>query len=309
MSLHLPSEIVVERVLPTIRVCLAGELATRGMTQQEVAEHVGVSQAAVSKYISGDVAVEERIEAHPLTDETVTRIAEGFASGQMDGYEALDELLGLVRAFEDRGPVCELHEEVMPSLAGLGCDLCVRGTDERLAAEREALTDVRTAARVLATAPGMATYVPNVGTNVGRALPGASDATEVAAIPGRIYAVDGRVEIPANPEFGASKHVSTVVLAAMARDERLRGAINIATDDEFLSLARDRGLDPLEFDAEYDDRNRRLLDRFASREAVPRIVYHRGTFGIEPITYVLGETAEDAARLAVSLLEAIREAE
>ncbi|WP_144906625.1 thiamine-phosphate synthase family protein [Halobellus captivus] len=309
MSLHLPSEIVVERVLPTIRVCLAGELANRGMTQQEVAEHIGVSQAAVSKYISGDVAVEERIEDHPLTAETVTRIAEGFASGHMDGYEALDELLALVRAFEDRGPVCELHEEAMPSLAGLGCDLCVRGTDERLAAERETLTDVRTAARILATAPGMATYVPNVGTNVGSALPGANDVSEVAAIPGRIYAVDGRVEIPANPEFGASRHVATVVLAAMAQDDGLRGAVNIATDDALLSTARARGLDPMEFDAEYDDRNQRLLDRFASRDVVPRVIYHSGAFGIEPITYVLGETAEDAARLAVSLLETVQEAE
>jgi predicted fused transcriptional regulator/phosphomethylpyrimidine kinase/predicted transcriptional regulator len=309
MSLHLPSEIVVERVLPTIRVCLAGELANRGMTQQEVAEHIGVSQAAVSKYISGDVAVEERIEDHPLTAKTVTRIAEGFASGQMDGYEALDELLALVRAFEDRGPVCELHEEVMPSLAGLGCDLCVRGTDERLAAERETLTDVRTAARILATASGMATYIPNVGTNVGCALPSANDATEVAAIPGRIYAIDGRVEIPANPEFGASRHVATVVLAAMSQDDGLRGAVNIATDDELLSIARDRGLDPMEFDAEYDDRNQRLQERFASREVVPRIIYHRGAFGIEPITYVLGDTAEDAARLAVSLIEATQGAE
>ena len=155
----------------------------------------------------------------------------------------------------------------------------------------------------------MARYVPNVGTNVGCALPDASDATDVAAIPGRIYAVDGRVEIPANPEFGASRHVATLVLAAMAKDERLRGAVNIVTDDELLSTARDRGLDPMEFGAESDDRDRRLLDRFASRGAVPRVTYHRGAFGIEPITYVLGETAEEAARLAVSLVKEIEEAE
>jgi predicted fused transcriptional regulator/phosphomethylpyrimidine kinase len=95
----------------------------------------------------------------------------------------------------------------------------------------------------------------------------------------------------------------------MAKDERLRGAVNIVTDDELLSTARDRGLDPMEFDAESDDRDRRLLDRFASRGAVPRVTYHRGAFGIEPITYVLGETAEEAARLAVSLVKEIEEAE
>ena len=180
MSLRLPSEIVVERVLPTLRVRLASELSDRGFTQQEIADRLGVTQAAVSKYAGGGVAVDERIDEHPRTRETAARIAEGFATGGMDGYDALAELLALIREFEDRGPICELHEEAMPALQGLGCDLCVRGTDERLAAEREVLGNVRTAARVLATTPGMAAFVPNVGTNVGYAMPGAAAPTDVA---------------------------------------------------------------------------------------------------------------------------------
>ncbi|MFP4626775.1 MAG: thiamine-phosphate synthase family protein, partial [Natronomonas sp.] len=38
----------------------------------------------------------------------------------------------------------------------------------------------------------------------------------------------------------------------------------------------------------------------------PRVLYHRGAFGIEPITYVLGETVVDAARLAGDLIDASR---
>ncbi|MEF8869186.1 MAG: thiamine-phosphate synthase family protein [Haloarculaceae archaeon] len=307
MSLRLPSEIVVERVLPTLRVRLASELSDRGFTQQEIADRLGVTQAAVSKYAGGGVAVDERIDEHPRTRETAARIAEGFATGGMDGYDALAELLALIREFEDRGPICELHEEAMPALQGLGCDLCVRGTDERLAAEREVLGNVRTAARVLATTPGMAAFVPNVGTNVGYAMPGAAAPTDVAAIPGRIYAVGGRVEVPANPEFGASQHVATVVLAAAAVDSGMRGALDLATEDALLEAARDRGLDPLEFDADYEDRGRRLRESFEERGGLPRVLYHRGAFGIEPITYVLGESAADAARLAAELVEATRE--
>jgi len=183
----------------------------------------------------------------------------------------------------------------------------VRGTDERLAAEREVLGNVRTAARVLATAPGTAAFVPNVGTNVGYAMPGASGPTDVAAIPGRIYAVGDRVEVPANPEFGASQHVATVVLAAAETDPGMRGALDLATDDALLEAARERGLDPLEFDADYDDRGRRLRVLFEERGSVPRVLYHRGAFGIEPITYVLGGSAADAARLAAELVEATRE--
>jgi len=302
--LRLPSEIVVEQVLPTLRVRLARELHEREFTQQEIADRLGVTQAAVSTYLGGEATVEERIDDHPRTHETVERIAEGFAAGEMDDYDALAEVLELIRAFEDRGPICELHEEAVPALQGLGCDLCVRGRDERLAAEREVLANVRAATRTLATAPGMAGFVPNVGTNVGYALSDATDPSDVAAIPGRLHAMGGRIEVPANPEFGASRHVATVVLAATAIDPRMRGALNLATDDALLDAAQEHGVDPLEFDADYEDRSRHLRDRFAERGGVPRVIYHRGAFGIEPITYVLGETAEEAATFAAELVEA-----
>lgn len=193
-SLKLPSEIVAEQVLPTLRVRLARELTDRGFTQQQIADLLGVTQAAVSQYVSEENSVVARID-----------------EGEMDGYEALDELLSLIRMFEDRGPICELHEEAMPALEGLSCDLCMRGTDEQLATEREVL---------------------------------------------------------ANPEFGASRHVATVVLAAMAVDHGMRGALNLATDDDILDTARQQG--------------------------------------IEPIMNVLGETVEDAARLAVELIAQTR---
>jgi predicted fused transcriptional regulator/phosphomethylpyrimidine kinase/predicted transcriptional regulator len=304
MSLVLPSEIVVERFLPTVRAMLATALDERGFTQQQVADRLGVTQAAVSQYVRGDVTVEDRFAGDERMQATVDRIADGFAEGSMDGYEALAELLALVETFEDRGPICAVHEDEMPALEGMGCDLCVRGSDDAVIAEREALSTVRRAARRLANTQGMATHVPNVGTNVGTAVPGATDVTDVAAVPGRLQAVGSRVILPADPEFGASQRVATTILAAMATAPDTRGALNLATSDALLAAARDRGIDPLRFDAGYEDRAERLRERFGERGTVPRVIYHEGAFGIEPITYVLGETAAEAAALAVELATA-----
>lgn len=302
MSLRLPSEIVVEDVLPTLRVLLARELADHGLTQQEIATHLGVTQAAVSTYVSGAPTIEDRIADHPRTADTVERVAEGLSSGEMDDYDALAAVLELVYAFEDRGPICELHEEAVPGLEGLGCDLCVRGANPELRTERAVLDSVREASRILATTPGMAAYVPNVGTNVGTALPDATSLSDVAAVPGRIYVMNESVEVPANPEFGASKHVATTILAAMAVDPDRRGALNLATDDDLLAAAHARGFETMEFDAGYDDRGDRLREQFEANGLVPDVLYHRGAFGIEPITYVLAETGADAARLVADLV-------
>lgn len=303
MPLRLPDEIVVEDVLPTIRAKLARELAERDITQQQIANHLGVTQAAVSKYVAGETVSVPLIAEDPRTEDTVMRIADGFASEEMDGYDALAELLELVRTFEDRGPICELHESAMPSLLGLGCDLCIRGEDMDLMTERDVLTSVRRAARILSTIRGIPEYIPNVGTNVGEALPDAQDETDIAAIPGRIYTIQGRVEVPANPEFGSSRHVATVVLAAMTIDPDYRGALNLGTHDDVLTAARKSGIEPVEFDAGYEDRRQRLEERFLERGAVPKLLYHRGAFGIEPITYVLGETAKAAADRAATIVE------
>ena len=48
-------EVVVEAFLPTIRSMLAERLRERGLTQTEVAETLGISQSAVSKYAQADV--------------------------------------------------------------------------------------------------------------------------------------------------------------------------------------------------------------------------------------------------------------
>nr|WP_245957231.1 thiamine-phosphate synthase family protein [Haloplanus rubicundus] len=298
--MQLPSEIVVDKFLPTVRSMLAAELSDRGFAQREIASRLGVSQAAVSQYLAGERRGEERFLDHPRTQATVERIAEGFDAGTMDDYEALAELLELVRAFEDRGPICAIHEEEMPALAGLGCDLCVRGRDTAVQAEREVLSNVRRAVRQFANATGVLAHVPNVGTNVAMALPDAADETDVAAVPGRIHAMRGRVNVPANPEFGASHHVATTVLAATSADPTVRGAVNLATSDELLAAVPDE-LDPVAFDAGYENRRRRLDDLFS--DGVPGVLYHEGAFGVEPITYVLGTGAVDAVERALRIVD------
>jgi predicted fused transcriptional regulator/phosphomethylpyrimidine kinase len=134
------------------------------------------------------------------------------------------------------------------------------------------------------------------------ALPEATEETDVAAVPGRIHAMRGGLNVPANPEFGASHHVATTLLAAATADPSVRGAVNLATSDALLSAVPD-DVDVRSFDADYEDRRRRLDALFA--DDVARVVYHEGAFGVEPITYVLGTSALEAVETAVDLVDRV----
>ena len=298
--MKLPSEIVVESFLPTFRALLAEELSERGFTQNEIAERIGVSQPAVSKYVAGAVEIEPLYVEDERVHETVERVAEGFEDGTTDGYETLAEVLGLVRALEDRGPICEVHEREFPALRGTGCDLCVRGGDSALLVENETLGDVRRAVRRFKNVPGVAEHVPNVGTNVAQALPDPRDETDVAAVPGRVYTMRGRVHVPANPEFGASENVAGVVLSGQAVDPTERAAVNLATSDSLLETAREEGMTTVEFDADREQRRDALEEAFA--DGVPDIAYHTGGFGVEPVAYVIAEDAPSAVEKVERLL-------
>jgi predicted fused transcriptional regulator/phosphomethylpyrimidine kinase len=214
------------------------------------------------------------------------------------------EFHAAVRREEDRGVVCRLHEEDAPELRGQGCDLCVSAARPPRLAEQEALDDVRRALEALEGAPGFAALIPSVGSNVARGKPGAQRTLDVAAVPGRIFEMRGAVRVPAPPEFGASRHVAEVVLAAMSVFPDLAGAINVRADEATLARARSLGWQAVEFEAAYEGRHERIAKALSGRRKAPRALFHRGAFGIEPVMYVLGRTAAEAASEAIALARA-----
>lgn len=292
-------EVVVEQVLPSLRHMLIEGLAAKGLPQQRIAELVGLSQAAVSKYQARRVKVDPGIVRDARAREVTRQVAAGLAQGTLGAFEALARLEGLIRSWENRGRVCQLHEEAMPALRGLGCDLCVLGLGSRILEEQEVLDNLRVAVRALEQREGLASLLPNVGSNVCMARRDARDVMDVAAVPGRMYEVKGAVKVPGQPEFGASKHVAEVLLGVHDVFPQVRAAINLRFGpDVSAALGRLRWR-AVRFDAGYEDRRARLARTLKGK--APDALYHEGAFGIEPALYLLGEDAVDVAGKAARL--------
>jgi predicted fused transcriptional regulator/phosphomethylpyrimidine kinase/predicted transcriptional regulator len=286
-------ELVVEEFLPTFRSLLAEQLRERGLTQSEVADLLGISQSAVSKYVHGDVERNPRLVESERLQDLVDRLAEGLADGSMTPTEALVEAEVCVRELERGGILADLHSEAVPNLDDHGAAFAVHDADSRLRAAGRARASVRRGLQVLENTSGFAPLIPAVGSNLVEALPDAASIEDVAAVPGRILDVSGQATVPGDPEFGVSQHVASVLLAARAAGSGARAALNIAYDEATVATLAGEGLTVAEFDPE-DDLEDAIETALAGASTVD-VLYQTGAMGVEPIVYILAPDAVTAA--------------
>ena len=297
-------EVVVDEFLPTFRSLLAADLRERGLTQHEVAELLGVSQSAVSKYAHGDVATDPEIAADDRVEDTVERVGEGLASGDVSQVQALVEAEVLVRRLSARGDLlAQRHEAANPALADYDGDFRVHDADSEVRVREQVLSSVRRGVRMLEHTSGFATLIPAVGANLVECTPEAATVEDVAGVPGRILDVMGRTEIPAEPEFGVSAYVATVLLAARSAGSDARAALNVAYSEDAVDALESAGYETAAFDPEGESAGDDSYVRAAVADADSvDVLYQTGGYGVEPIVYLLAASAPDAVRMARELL-------
>ena len=293
-------EIVVDDFLPTVRSMLAEELRDRGLTQNEVAEALGISQSAVSKYAHGDVERNEVFTDDDRVQELVDRIADGLSTGDMTPIQALVEIEVLIRRLEDGDVLASCHQDEMPGLAEYGADFNVHDPESELRTSERVRSSLRRALRTLENTSGFANLIPNVGSNLVACLPNAEGIEDVAGVPGRIFDVKGRTTIPSDPEFGVSEHAASVLLAARENGMDARAGINVRYEEWVIDDLRAQGLVTAEFDAEAD-RDEAIAEALAGTPDAT-VLYQTGGYGIEPIVYVLGDDPEDVVAVVRNLL-------
>jgi predicted fused transcriptional regulator/phosphomethylpyrimidine kinase/predicted transcriptional regulator len=299
--MKLIEEVVVEEFLPTVRSMLAADLRERGLTQSEVAEALGISQSAVSKYAHGEVARNDAVAGDERVAALVERLGEGLATGELSRVGAVVETEVLIRELETGGDLlATLHEAAMPELAEYDGDFTVHDPESRVRTRERTLASVRRGLGTIENASGFASLIPNVGSNLVECPAGAAGVDDVAGVPGRIFDVKGRAAIPGEPEFGVSAHVARVLLAAREAGSDARSALNVRYDRELLGRLRERGHAVAEFDAEND--LEASVGRALADTPEASVLYQTGGYGVEPIIYLLGDDAATVAALARELV-------
>ncbi|MFQ5894183.1 MAG: bifunctional hydroxymethylpyrimidine kinase/phosphomethylpyrimidine kinase, partial [Nitrospinota bacterium] len=163
------------------------------------------------------------------------------------------------------------------------------------------LASLQAALERLKTA-GVGPLVPEVQSNLGYALPEAQDRQEVAAFPGRLHRVGETLRELAPPAFGASRHVASIILAAMRHDPSVRAAMNLRYEKALLAACRKAKLAVGTFDRANEPSSVRRREgaslEWGTREAirqagrVPDVIYDTGGHGKEPMLRILGRSPE-----------------
>ncbi len=113
----MPHEIITWYLLPAIRKYLAEAMLKSGMNQREVARKLGVTDAAVSQYLSGKRAYDVKLDSH------VRRMVGVSAKKIISGADVMQEINGICEYCTAKLVLCRLHKA---HGAPRKCDLCFK---------------------------------------------------------------------------------------------------------------------------------------------------------------------------------------
>ena len=174
--------------------------------------------------------------------------------------------------------------------------------------QEEVLRHLRAAVQQIAQAMDPA-LIPEVGTNIAYALPGARTRDEVAAVDGRIVKSGGISHPVGLVAFGASDHVARIVLTAMKFDPTIRSAANIRCSPRVISILKDLFLELCSFDRNAEPPGTQTMDwgvAFCCRGGVPDVIYDKGAVGKEPMVRILGENPAEVATVMLKISSRMR---
>jgi hydroxymethylpyrimidine/phosphomethylpyrimidine kinase len=170
---------------------------------------------------------------------------------------------------------------------------------------------VKRALNILKKSSDFSRLIPEVRTNLVMAQPKAKDPEEVVGIPGRITVIKGIPVSCAEPAYGASSHMARLIIEIMSYDPIKKSAINIKYHPKLIDICQKLGLKVSFYDRNEEPKRIKKMEgktipwgvQSAIKRVgtVPDVIYHKGAWGKEPSLVLIGENAEEVAKMAVCI--------
>ncbi len=246
-----------------LKRAIAKILYRKNMEQSKISSLLQLSQPMVSNYCTSTASIPS----------TISKQAQTIADFIMDGS---------VPVFHTSVSFTKKHMQGKWYIAKkneISCD------------ETDTIIDNLAKAFLLLSGKDIGRLLPKVKVNIAMAKKDAKSPEDVASFLNGLVVVDGKVSSFNGVRFGASKHLSSLLLY-------LQNSLNVHA---IMNIAYFPNIPKSRLHSSYLTQDFKLLDDTKHAD----ILFHKGDFGIEPCTYILGTDAIDAAKKFLIFLEEV----
>lgn len=136
----MPDELISRAVYPTIRAMIAKTLIEKyHMNQKEIAEKLGVTQAAISYYLYDKRGIAKYLLQLEDVNEFVNKIAEDIHHNKIGREELVLRIVKLVNHITQTRELCIVHKFFESQLRIEECNLC----NERYSPSSKSLIELK----------------------------------------------------------------------------------------------------------------------------------------------------------------------
>ncbi|MFW9955003.1 MAG: thiamine-phosphate synthase family protein [Candidatus Thorarchaeota archaeon] len=300
-----PCELVQREYLPVLRSRLSKKLRERGYSQNDIAECLGLTQAAVSKYLAQDYSPNPLNET---VDITASRMANMIIQENSTSDLLVKEVCEACMSLRIGADICMMHRESVPSLRDPQCEICASllgGEDKFLVKRAKILEEMTEALRLIYKSNSFAKLVPQVRANLVACNKDASNISDVIGVPGRITLIEGKARALVGPRFGASKHMALLLLEVRKLWSDVFACLCLSGRSEIIEAAREEGVRIIGIKESQSDpvmiAGLVRESKAKRRQGIATGIHVPGGIGVEPILYLFAKSPLELSSISEAL--------
>jgi len=299
-----PEELFIKEILPNLRIVLTKKLEMKGYSQSKIAKIIGVTQARVNSYTKEDLnkALSKLEEIGFNVDELKLLLDSILDEGIIDQVYILRILRNYFISALVSGQLCKYHIKIanLPP----NCDVCLKYKEPDFGERQKMVRELKEAAERLLSVKEFYFLIPEVYTNLAYTTKNPESLKDVLSFPGRIIKFKNEAKIISDPEFGASKHIASMLLEANKANPEIRACLCIKYDKRILKLLKEKKIDFAFNNAKKKIENDPVVEafkNFLSKNKLPQVLIDKGGKNLEPVCYIFGKNPTEVVNIAIDL--------